>query len=254
MTKHPLYLDQSKVTRVEWDHAALKIISHQQSPLWFPLEKIAYVMVTGNIDWEGEALQQCMQANVSITFTNHDGFSGFCSGKAARPSHLHSQLVTLYEQYSDQLTPWFAQQQHHKMAQLNKQFHTGDLTHKPDALKHLLNQHICLQYQYFYWQRDSQQLTALLTTQHYHLLPYFGFFIQQFQQSQIHHQLAESLIKLAEWELWQRAAQGHLPKHSNQKQRIHYFHQHQLRIEQKTRYYIHSLWKTLSEYSQEQTQ
>jgi len=42
------------------------------------------------------------------------------------------------------------------------------------------------------------------------------------------------------------ATNGKLPKSSQNKQRVAYFHRYQQRTEQQTRYYIHSLWETLT--------
>jgi hypothetical protein len=243
----PLYLDGEHVQRVEWDHAALKLLGKNQSPQWVPLHKVSHIIVFNPIDWQGKALQSCMKAGVSISFSERQGYIGYCSGKQTRQAHLHSQFVQLFSLHSEQLNNWFYAQQQRRLKQLRKRFHLKKTNLDSDTIRQQLEQIICLRYQHYHWKDDIKLLSSLLITQQYLLLPYYGFSQSQLQQYEPQQQLLQCLQKLVSWEFWQLAANGELPRNNHNRQRVRYFHQHQLMTEKLSRYYINSLWSTLSD-------
>ena len=244
--KQALYIDGKTIQKIKWDHGALKLLSDKQSPLWVPLHKISHINIFKSVDWQGKALQKCMQKNITISFADKQGYIGLCSGKSKKKAHLYSQLVGLFIQHSHHLPVWFHAQQQRRLKQLSKRFHIGKKTLTKTIIRQRLNEHITKNYHYYNWEKDLQKLHMPLVAQHYQILPYYGFSQSQLQQYKPLNELVNCLLKLSIWEYWQYACQGELPKSSQNKHLVLYYHQHQQQIETLTRQYIHSLWTTLS--------
>ncbi len=130
---------------------------------------------------------------------------------------------------------------------IRQRFHLKKTLRDSHEIKQKLNQIISLRYHYYHWKEDIKIINTLLITQQYLLLPYYGFSQSQLQQYQPQQQLIQSLLTLVSWEFWQYAADGKLPCNSQNKQRMRYFHKYQHHAEKLSRYYINSLWSTLSE-------
>jgi len=57
--RRPLYLDSAQARQVNLGQVALRVKAHHQADQFFPLRRLARVVVTGKVAWETKALLAC---------------------------------------------------------------------------------------------------------------------------------------------------------------------------------------------------
>ncbi len=239
-----LYLDEQRVKQVEWDLGALKIIHQQHAASWIPLHKISHINSYGKINWQGEALNQCLNANISISFSDRQGYLGYCSGREPQNTHLKTQLPELLQQDVEKLKYWFEIKQQQQQSRLKHKFHLKKALNQTQ-IQQQVEQIICLKYHYYQWQNSIEQLKPLIIQQIYILLNNYGLSQQQLQIEPHLQQLIAELAIIIQWRYWKLAGSGQLPKSNQRKHLIYYYHQQQTSIERYLRHTILQLWRDL---------
>jgi len=119
-----IYLDSTKVKTVTLDHDALKLSQIDQSPRWFPLNRISRITVFGEMTWNTFALMACMERCIPITFTEQNGkMKGLCLGIDTKPSRFGDSLIKLLTHIGgdEKLNDWFdAIQRQYKVNSLSR--------------------------------------------------------------------------------------------------------------------------------------
>lgn len=235
-----LYLNSQHIYRVERDHSALKLLSHQQTPRWMPLNRISHLHVFGDIDWQGAALNACITHNISINLYHEQGLLGHFVRHQTPQSHLQSQLSALVQLHPQAVNAWADAQQYHQQKRLLKHLALPKRHYKISTLKQHLLYQIAIRHHYYQWQTDLPHLQNMLTAQLYHILTHYGF-------EPLDSPLVKPLSDLISWDYWQLALKGELPKRSTPKQRVYYFEKHQAQTERHCRTYLKQLWHHLGE-------
>lgn len=239
--KKPLYLDQADVKRIEWDAGALKIYRKRHAPAWAPLIQISHISLFGLIDWQGEALQHCLQAGISIDYISSQGKLGRLTPVVLAKPHLETTLPALVEQYPQQVENWFDAQQQKRNRQLIKRFGLKRASCEK-KVKEVLLQRV-FKHCYYHWEADLPILAALLNRHISLLLGYFGFDPESAQT----WRLTTLLEQLHMLDYWQWAASGDLPQRGLNRCRVAWHHRHQHAIETRLRHSIRHLWQTLQQ-------
>lgn len=93
--RKPLYLRGSPGLRIEVDGPALRVRRPARAALLFPLARLARVVSSGAVPWDGETLLACAGAGVPVVFVRRDGsVRGYLFGGAARSRDPHDLLYT----------------------------------------------------------------------------------------------------------------------------------------------------------------
>lgn len=72
--RKPLYLDVSQVNEVYLEEVALRVVCYEQADQYFPLRRIARIVVTGSVEWSTPALLACLEYGIPIAFRRRDGY------------------------------------------------------------------------------------------------------------------------------------------------------------------------------------
>lgn len=93
--RSPLFLDVSVANTVALDGVALRVQTHERVDVWYPLRRLARVVVTGRVDWETQALLACLEAGVPVAFRRRDGtLIGHCLSEVSSRVSLEALLVS----------------------------------------------------------------------------------------------------------------------------------------------------------------
>jgi hypothetical protein len=107
--RQALYVDSLQADRVSLEAVALRVETHHHTTSFFPLRRIARVVVTGKVQWEMEALFACLDYGVAVSFRERDGrLIGHCLSERTNQTALEQLLMacaddpfgdTLYQQW-----------------------------------------------------------------------------------------------------------------------------------------------------------
>lgn len=93
--RSPLFLDVSVANTVVLDGPALRVQTHERVDVWYPLRRLARVVVTGRVEWETQALLACLEAGVPVAFRRRDGtLIGHCLSDVSSRVSLEALLVS----------------------------------------------------------------------------------------------------------------------------------------------------------------
>ncbi|MEZ5537195.1 MAG: CRISPR-associated endonuclease Cas1 [Thiolinea sp.] len=93
--RSPLFLDVSVANSVALDGVALRVVTHERVDVWYPLRRLARVVVTGRVEWETRALLACLEAGVPVAFRRRDGtLIGHCLSDVSSRVSLEALLVS----------------------------------------------------------------------------------------------------------------------------------------------------------------
>ncbi len=91
--RSPLYLDIAQADRVGVDGSALRVVTHAQAEVFFPLRRVSRVVVTGKVEWETAALLACLEYGVPVAFRGRDGrLLGHCLSDRSSTVSLENLL------------------------------------------------------------------------------------------------------------------------------------------------------------------
>jgi hypothetical protein len=93
--RKPLYLRGGPGLRVDADGPALRVRRPARAALLFPLARLARVVSSGPVLWDGETLLACAGAGVPVVFVRRDGsVLGYLFGGNGRSRDPHDLLYT----------------------------------------------------------------------------------------------------------------------------------------------------------------
>jgi hypothetical protein len=93
--RKPLYLDIAQANKVELETVALRVKSHEQADSFYPLRRIARVVVTGKVEWQTAALLACLEYGIPVAFRGRDGrLLGHCLNDRSSQTTLEELLQT----------------------------------------------------------------------------------------------------------------------------------------------------------------
>ena len=250
----PLYLDGGQVNSIRLEFGSLRVTSLDLANTWFPLERVSRVIIYGQLTLSTRVIFACLKRNIPIVFSSsEDGYVGVCMGTGYQAQALPSHMQEIYE-LPDQLyllDNWFFAQERFKILRLQKKFRLDNTEFEAAEIQLQLETRICMNYQYYHWGYSLKQLRPMIAAQQTMLLQYFGFKSETLRPAPASKGLLHHFIKLIEWEVWELAANGHLPKNSAKKQLVRYFQTHAPHLERQTRIQIDRLWHRFYEIEHE---
>lgn len=93
--RKPLYLRGTPGLRVDADGPALRVRRPARAAVLFPLARLARVVSSGAVSWDGETLLACAGAGVPVVFLQRDGaVRGYLFGGNGRSRDPHDLLYT----------------------------------------------------------------------------------------------------------------------------------------------------------------
>lgn len=93
--RKPLYLRGTPGLRVDADGPALRVRRPARAAVLFPLARLARVVSSGAVPWDGETLLACAGAGVPVVFLQRDGaVRGYLFGGNGRSRDPHDLLYT----------------------------------------------------------------------------------------------------------------------------------------------------------------
>lgn len=92
--RQALYLDSLQADRVSLEAVALRVQTHESGSLFYPLRRIARVVVTGKVEWQTTALLACLDYGIPLAFRERDGrLIGHCLSERSNQTPLEALLV-----------------------------------------------------------------------------------------------------------------------------------------------------------------
>lgn len=93
--RKPLYLRGDPGLRVDMDGPALRLRRPAKAVVWYPLARLARVVSSGMVAWDGEVLLACAEAGVPVVFLRRDGsVRAYLAGSGMRSRDPHALLYS----------------------------------------------------------------------------------------------------------------------------------------------------------------
>lgn len=249
--RQALYLDSLQADQVSLDAVALRVSTHEHVVLYYPLRRLARIVVTGKVEWETRALLACLDYGIPIAFRERDGrLIGHCLSERSNQTPLenllaycadHPQGDALYQQ-------WRCQEEYQWVQRAGRTRHyilNGRLAYQViGQVERWLQAQLPCRFTQF-----KAQLQAPIASHVSEILAAYGFsdnvHLPTTYRVHLVRDLSHLLLLEAYWLVLRGARPSLHPQRGLRYSVVAFYETHQLHFEERARIALNRLWRLL---------
>ena len=249
--RQALYLDSLQADHVSLDTVALRVQTHAQVTLFYPLRRIARVVVTGKVEWQTAALLACLDYGIPLAFRERDGrLIGHCLSERSNQTPLEALLVYCadHPEGDDLYQQWRCQEEYQWVQRAGRTRHyhlQGRLAYQVlGQVERWLQAQLPCRFAQF-----TAQLQAPIASHVAEVLAAYGFSDNIHLPATRRVHLARDLAQLLLLEAYWLVLRGERPTLDAQRglrySLIAFYEKHQAHFEERARIALNRLWRQL---------